>query len=110
MVLILTLSMIAHVVNGISGLVTYFYVLGQQKPVITTIDVAYFPTFSIALIGSQVEIINVIASTAAYVLTWNGAIKLLDPYIKKLGEINEPGLNVLFIILLFYIAQYCIAY
>ena len=88
MVLILTLSMIAHVVNGISGLVTYFYVLGQQKPVITTTDVAYFPTFSIALMGSQVEIINDIASSTAYVLTWIGTIKLLYPYIKKLGEIK----------------------
>jgi len=93
MVLRLTLSMIAHVVNGISGLVTYSYVLGQQKPVISTFDVAYFPTFSIALIGGQVEIINNIAATAAYVLTWIGTVKLLYLYIKKLGEYLVRGVD-----------------
>jgi hypothetical protein len=80
--------MIAYVVNGITGLAEYLAMLTQQKPVITFTDVAYFPEFSIALLGSQISIANHIASSAAYILTWIGTLKLLYPYIKKLGKIK----------------------
>jgi hypothetical protein len=43
LVIILALSMIAYVINGIAGMASYFDMLAQQKPVITSKDVAYFP-------------------------------------------------------------------
>ena len=88
MVLILALSMIAYVINGIAGLAEYSDMLGQQKKIITSDDVAYFPEFSIESVGSQIGIVNTIASTAAYILTWIGTVKMLYPYIKKLGKIK----------------------
>ncbi len=87
-VLILALSMIAYVINGIAGLAYNFDILTQQKPVVTSKDVAYFPEFSIATLRSQIDIINQVASGAAYILTWIGTVKLLYPYIKKLGRIK----------------------
>jgi hypothetical protein len=42
MVLILALSMIAYVVNGVTGLATYSNMLAQQKSVITSKDIAYY--------------------------------------------------------------------
>ena len=88
MVLILALSMIAYVINGIAGLAEYSDMLGQQKKIITSDDVAYFPEFSIESVGSQIGIVNTITSTAAYILTWIGTVKMLYPYIKKLGKIK----------------------
>ena len=88
MVLMLTLSMIAYVVNGVTGLATYIDFLTQQREVITSTDVAYFPEFSIASLGSQIAAANQIASSVAYILTWIGSVKLLYPYIKKLGKIK----------------------
>jgi hypothetical protein len=87
-VLIFTLSMIAYVINGILGLVQYSDMLTQQKTVITSADVAYFPEFGIESIGSQIGTAGWIASSAAYILTWIGTVKLLYPYIKKLGKIK----------------------
>jgi hypothetical protein len=92
MVLILTLSMIAYVVNGVTGLATYIDFLNQQRQVITSKDVANFPEFSIASIGSQIAVTNQIASSVAYILTWIGSVKLLYPYIKKLGKIKFWGI------------------
>jgi hypothetical protein len=88
MVLILALSMIAYVINGIAGLAEYSDMLTQQKPIVTSDDVAYFPEFSIESVGSQIGLINTVASTAAYILTWIGTVKMLYPYIKKLGKIK----------------------
>lgn len=88
MVLILTLSMIAYVVNGVIGLASNIDLLTQQRPVVTSTDVAYFPEFSIASLESQIGTANIIASSFAYVLTWIGSVKLLYPYIKKLGKIK----------------------
>jgi hypothetical protein len=87
-VLIFTLSMIAYVANGIAGLATNVDILKQQKPVISSNDIAQFPEFSIASLGSQIDTANQIASGVAYVLTWIGTVKLLYPYIKKLGKIK----------------------
>lgn len=86
MVLILALSMIAYVINGIAGLAEYSDTLTQQKKIVTSVDVAYFPEFSIESVGSQIGLINHIASIIAYVLTWIGTVKMLYPYIKKLGK------------------------
>ena len=88
MVLILTLSMIAYVVNGVIGLASNIDLLTQQRPVVISTDVAYFPEFSIASLESQIGTANIIASSFAYVLTWIGSVKLLYPYIKKLGKIK----------------------
>jgi hypothetical protein len=88
MVLILTLSMIAYVVNGLTGLAVHIDLLTQQKPVITSTDIAYFPEFSIASLRSQIATANQIAASVAYILTWIGSVKLLYPYIKKLGKIK----------------------
>jgi hypothetical protein len=88
MVLILALSMIAYVVNGITGLANYSNLLLQQKSVITSKDIAYFPEFSIAALGTQINIVYQIAGAAAYVLTWVGAVKLLYPYVKELGRVK----------------------
>ena len=86
MVLILALSMLAYVVNGITAIPTYFDMLTQQQPVVSSTDIAYFPEFSIESIGSQMGMANQIASTFAYILTWIGTVKILYPYIKKLGK------------------------
>ncbi|MFY9566201.1 MAG: hypothetical protein WAQ29_07620 [Nitrososphaeraceae archaeon] len=53
MVLILALSMIAYVVNGVTGLAYNFNMLSQQKSTITSKDVAYFPEFSIETLVSR---------------------------------------------------------
>jgi uncharacterized membrane protein len=50
--------------------------------------VANFPEFSIESVGSQIGIANHTASTVAYVLTWIGTVKLLFPYINKLGMLK----------------------
>src|SRR4030095_7531513 len=86
MVLILALSMIAYVINGIAGLAEFSDMLTQQKPIVTAEDAAYFPEFSIESVGSQIGLVNHVASTAAYILTWIGTVKMLYPYIKRLGK------------------------
>jgi hypothetical protein len=88
MVIILALSMIAFVVNGVTSLSTYFVMLTQQKLVITSTDVARFLEFSIGSLGSQIGLASQIASSVAYLLTWIGTVKLLYPHIKKLGKIK----------------------
>ena len=87
-VLILTLSMIVYVINGVTGLATNFDNLTQHKTVISSVDIARFPEFSIALLGSQIDTANQIASSIAYILTWIGTVKLLYPYVKKLGKVK----------------------
>ncbi len=80
--------MIAYVVNGAAALARSFDMLMQQKPIITFNDVANFPEFSIESIGSQIGLASLIASYIAYILTWIGTVKMLHPYIKKLGKIK----------------------
>lgn len=88
MILLLTLAMIAYVLNGFSLLANYLNILMQQNQVVLSTDVAYFPEFSISSFGSQMNLINQIASGIAYVLSWIGTVKLLYPYIQKLGKIK----------------------
>ena len=86
MILILTLSMVTYVVNGFTSLTSNLDILMQQKAVILSTNVAYFPEFSIVSLGSQITLVNQIASSIAYVLTWIGTVKLLYPYIQKFGK------------------------
>ena len=88
MILILTLSMVIYVVNGFTSLTSNLDILMQQKAVILSTNVAYFPEFSIVSLGSQITLVNQIASSIAYILTWMGTVKLLYPYIQKLGKIK----------------------
>ena len=88
MVLIFSLSMIAYVINGITGIATYFVMLTQQKTVISSTDIAYFPEFNIESILDQINTIFEIVSAVAYILTWIGTVKMLYPYIIKLGKIK----------------------
>jgi hypothetical protein len=85
---LVALAMIAYVVSGMAALATSFDMLMQQKLVVTFNDVAYFPEFSIQSIGSQIGLVSQIASSAAYILTWVGTVKMLYPYVKKLGKIK----------------------
>ncbi|HEY7571174.1 MAG TPA: hypothetical protein VH796_07395 [Nitrososphaeraceae archaeon] len=88
MILILAVSMIAYVINGVLGLVNYSNLLAQQKPVIRSTDVAVFPTFSLVTIGDAILFSYQISSGIAYVLSWIGTVMLLRPYIEKLGKIK----------------------
>ncbi|HEY7082384.1 MAG TPA: hypothetical protein VH500_22060 [Nitrososphaeraceae archaeon] len=88
MILILGISMIAYVVNGVLGLVNYANLLTQHKSVIRSTDVAVFPTFSLATIGDIILFSVQITSGIAYVLSWIGTVMLLRPYIEKLGKIK----------------------
>ena len=104
MVLIFTLSMIVYVVNGIAGLAENFGTLGQQKKTITSVDVAHFPEFSIESVVSQVGIINNISSITAYILTWIGTVKMLYPYIKKLGK--TKFWTIMGVTMIYYLIEY----
>ena len=88
MILILALSMIAYVVNGVVGLINYTDMLNQQKKVVKNDDVAYFPEFSIETVGTRIGMVDQIVSAAAYILTWIGTVRMLYPYIKKLGKVK----------------------
>ena len=78
--------MIAYVVNGITSLTTNLDILMQQKAVILSTDVAYFPEFSIVSLGSQITLVNQIASGIAYVLTWIGTCQVAISIYSKIGK------------------------
>ena len=88
MVLILALSMIAYVVNGVAILADNLAILQQQLEVVTSADVAFFPEFDPESFASQIATVNQIASSVAYVLTWIGTVMLLRPYIHRIGKIK----------------------
>ena len=88
MVLILALSMIAFVFNGAANIVYYFSFLSEQKPVITSSDVAYFPEFDVGALVSKFNLVSQASNIISYVLIWIGTVKLLYPYIRKLGKIK----------------------
>jgi hypothetical protein len=89
MVLILALSMIAYVVNGMTGLATHLVMLQeQQKEVVTSSDVAFFPEFDPESFYNQINAVYQISGTVAYVLTWIGTVMLLRPYIHRIGKIK----------------------
>jgi hypothetical protein len=88
MVLILALSMVAYVVNGITGLANHLAILQQQLEVVTSADVAFFPEFDPESLQSQINTVYQVASNIAYVLTWIGTVMLLRPYIHRIGKIK----------------------
>jgi hypothetical protein len=89
MVLILALSMIAYVVNGVTGLATHLVMLQeQQKEVVTSADVAFFPEFDPESFYNQINAVYQISGAVAYVLTWIGTVMLLRPYIHRIGKIK----------------------
>jgi hypothetical protein len=88
MVLILALSMIAYVVNGVTGLANFFIMLQEQPEVVTSADVAYFPEFDPESLYSQLNAIYHISAVVAYALTWIGTVMLLRPYIHRIGKIK----------------------
>lgn len=89
MVLILALSMIAYVVNGVTGLANHLLMLQeQQKEVVTSADVAFFPEFDPESQQQQINAVYQTASGIAYVLTWIGTVMLLRPYIHRIGKIK----------------------
>jgi hypothetical protein len=88
MVLILALSMVAYVANGITGLANHLAILQQQLEVVTSEDVAFFPEFDPESLQSQINTVYQVAANIAYVLTWIGAVMLLRPYIHRIGKIK----------------------
>ncbi len=88
MVLILALSMIAFVVNGAANVVYYFSFLSEQKPVVTSSDVAYFPEFDVETLVGQANLVSQASNVISYILIWIGTVKLLYPYIKKFGKVK----------------------
>jgi hypothetical protein len=88
MVLILALSMVAYVVNGVTGLANHLAILQQQLEVVTSVDVAFFPEFDPESLQSQIDTVYQISGIVAYVLTWIGSVLLLRPYIHRIGKIK----------------------
>ncbi len=88
MVLILALSMVAYVVNGVTGLANHLAILQQQLEVVTSADVAFFPEFDPESPVSQIGTVYQISGSVAYVLTWIGTVLLLRPYIHRIGKIK----------------------
>jgi hypothetical protein len=88
MVLILALSMIAFVFNGAANLVYYSSFLSEQKSVVTSSDVAYFPEFDVETLVNQANLVSQASNIISYVLIWIGTVKLLYPYIRKFGRVK----------------------
>jgi hypothetical protein len=88
MVLILALSMIAYVVNGVAALANYLLMLQEQLDVVTSSDVAFFPEFDPESQQQQINAVNQISAAVAYVITWIGTVMLLRPYIHRIGKIK----------------------
>jgi hypothetical protein len=104
MVLILALSMVAYIVNGIMALCYQFNLLAQNNLIIRSGDVALFPVFSIATLGDLINIASQTASGVAYLLTWIGTVMLLRPYIKKLGSIKFW--TIMSAVMIYYLIQF----
>ena len=83
MVLIFALSMVAYVINGVFGLYNEVDELAKRNSIIRSGDVAIFPESP-----SSINMVNQIASSVAYVLTWIATVMLLRPYIEKLGKLK----------------------
>jgi hypothetical protein len=86
MIIVLALSMIAYVVNGIAGVAVNFAYMELQPQVVASDYVAFFPGFDPETIQSQISFVWQMSSAAAYVLTWIGTVMLLRPYIHRIGK------------------------
>ena len=88
-VFILMLSMIAYVLNGLMGMATNLtFLQEQQKDVVTSEDVAYFPELDPTSLNGQIDVVYRVIADVAYVLTWIGTVLLLRPYIHRIGKIK----------------------
>lgn len=103
LVLVLSLSMIAYVVLGIITLLSHVAVLPEQKSVVTSSDVAYFPGFDPEDFVSQVKTMVGVVSGIAYVLNWVGTVMLLRPYIQRLGQIKFWA--IMGVVMVYYLAS-----
>ena len=80
--------MIAFVFNGAANLAYYSSFLSEQKSVVTSSDVAYFPEFDVETLVNQVNLVSQASNIISYVLIWIGTVKLLYPYIRKFGKVK----------------------
>jgi hypothetical protein len=62
--------------------------LSEQKPVVTSSDVAYFPEFDVETLVGQANLVSQASNVISYILIWIGTVKLLYPYIKKFGKVK----------------------
>jgi hypothetical protein len=104
LVLVLSLSMIAYVVLGIITLVSNIALLQEQLSVVTSSDVAYFPSFEPEDFVSQLNTVFYAASSIAYVLNWVGTVMLLRPYIQRLGQIKFWA--IMGVVMVYYLASF----
>ena len=98
MILIFAMSMVAYVVNGVFGLVTYIDILIQQDPIITSNHVAYFPEFSNFSMSDQFNAVSQIMSMLAYILTWIGSVKLLYQNLIRIGRLKFCTMMIISVI------------
>jgi hypothetical protein len=104
LVLILSLSMVAYVMLGIITLVSNIALLQEQVSVVTSSDVAYFPTFEPEDFVSQLNTVFYAGSSIAYVLNWVGIVMLLRPYIQRLGQIKFWA--IMGVVMVYYLASF----
>jgi hypothetical protein len=104
LVLILSLSMVAYVMLGIITVVSNIAILQEQLSVVTSSDVAYFPTFEPEHFVSQLNTVFYAGSSIAYVLNWVGIVMLLRPYIQRLGQIKFWA--IMGVVMVYYLASF----
>ena len=80
--------MIAFVFNGAANIAYYFSVLSEQKAIVTSEDIAYFPEFDVETLVSQINLVSQASNVISYILIWIGTVKLLYPYIRKFGKVK----------------------
>lgn len=76
----------------------------QQLSVVTSSDVAYFPTFEPEDFVSQLNTVFYAGSSIAYVLNWVGIVMLLRPYIQRLGQIKFWA--IMDVVMVYYLASF----
>jgi hypothetical protein len=86
MVLVIALSMIFYVANGVMGIANHVAFLQVQPEVIASDRVAFFPSFDLDSIQQQINLVYQIVVIAPYVLSWIGTVMLLRPYVKRIGK------------------------
>jgi hypothetical protein len=88
MVLVIALSMILYVVNGVAGLASFTAFLQLQPDIIASDRIAFFPEFDIGSAQQGLNLAYQVLGIAAYVLTWIGTVMLLRPHVQRFGKIK----------------------
>jgi len=104
LILILTASMVAYVINGIFLLANYLVWLQEQSRIILSTGVAFFPDFEPEALVSQIGAASQTVGAVAYVLTWISTVILLRPYMKKIGR--TKFWSIMGFALLYYLIAY----